>query len=484
MENDNTIKTGALYIRVSTDKQEELSPDAQKRLLKDYAENHNIIISEEFIFLENGISGKLADKRPEFQRMIGIAKSKEHPIDVILVWKYSRFARNQEESIVYKSMLKKDNIDVVSISEPIIDGPFGTLIERIIEWMDEYYSIRLSGEVKRGMTENALRGKHQARAPYGYELTSKGLEINPETSKYIKIIFENYVYKRKSFYSIGKEITDLGARTLHNNYFDSRSIKYIISNPVYHGYVLWNVPLRERSKRTKSFSEGSILRKSTHEPIISDELFELAQKRLISEYTPNEMPEAIQRHWLSGIIRCSTCGKTLTSAGSNGGFQCGGYLKRKCDTSHYVKIKKLEEVIIKTIIESTTNKKIEYTNKLSAEGINELTILEDQLNKITQKEYRIKLAFQNGIDTIEEYKENKSRILQEKHNVEQKIAMCRNKKIMNNDKEMRNRIKNVASIITNPSSSRDEKNSAMKSIIDKIVYDKATEHIDIYFYFS
>ena len=60
-----------------------------------------------------------------------------HPIDVILVWKFSRFARNQEESIVYKSMLKKDNVDVISVSEPLIEGPFGSLIERIIEWMDD-----------------------------------------------------------------------------------------------------------------------------------------------------------------------------------------------------------------------------------------------------------------------------------------------------------------------------------------------------------
>lgn len=68
-------------------------------------------------------------------KMVGLAKSKEHPFDVILVWKFSRFARNQEESIVYKSLLKKNHVEVVSVSEPLIDGPFGTLIERIIEWM-------------------------------------------------------------------------------------------------------------------------------------------------------------------------------------------------------------------------------------------------------------------------------------------------------------------------------------------------------------
>ena len=86
--------------------------------------------------------------------MIATAKSSDHPFDVILLWKFSRFARNQEESIVYKSMLRnKYSVDVVSISEPLVDGPFGSLIERIIEWMDEFYSIRLSGDVTRGMTQ-------------------------------------------------------------------------------------------------------------------------------------------------------------------------------------------------------------------------------------------------------------------------------------------------------------------------------------------
>ena len=46
---------------------------------------------------------------------------------------------------------------------------FGSLIERIIEWMDEYYSIRLSGEVLRGMKENAARGAFQGVAPFGYK---------------------------------------------------------------------------------------------------------------------------------------------------------------------------------------------------------------------------------------------------------------------------------------------------------------------------
>ena len=69
----NKITRCALYIRVSTADQTELSPDAQQRLLLDYAKKNGIIISKDFIF-EESVSGRHADKRPKFQEMIGIAK--------------------------------------------------------------------------------------------------------------------------------------------------------------------------------------------------------------------------------------------------------------------------------------------------------------------------------------------------------------------------------------------------------------------------
>ena len=67
------------------------------------------MVSPEHFFLDIGISGRKAEKRPAFRDMIATAKSKEHPFDVILVWKFSRFARNQEESIVYKSLLERNS---------------------------------------------------------------------------------------------------------------------------------------------------------------------------------------------------------------------------------------------------------------------------------------------------------------------------------------------------------------------------------------
>ena len=137
---------GACYIRVSTDDQTEFSPDAQLRALKEYARKNNILLTKQHIFIDEGISGKRADKRPEFMRMIAMAKSKPKPFDVILVHKFDRFARSREDSVVYKSLLKKEaNIKVTSITETIEDDKFSVILEAMLEAMAEYYSLKFSG---------------------------------------------------------------------------------------------------------------------------------------------------------------------------------------------------------------------------------------------------------------------------------------------------------------------------------------------------
>lgn len=155
--------------------QEELSPDAQLRCIRVWGDAHGYYVPDEYVFIDNGISGRKAKKRHDFLRMIGLAKTKPaSPFEAILLWKFNRFARNQEESIVYKSMLrKKCNVDVISTTQQTTKDIYGDLIERIIEWTDEFYSIQLGEDVFRGMTENALRGNFQASPAFGYKVEKR-----------------------------------------------------------------------------------------------------------------------------------------------------------------------------------------------------------------------------------------------------------------------------------------------------------------------
>ena len=146
----------ALYARVSSDRQDvDLSISSQLKALREYADRNGYQAVREYV--DEAESGRSID-RPGFKAMIGAARQDANPFSAILVWKLSRFARNREDSIIYKSLLRKHGVQVISINEPLDDSPSGRLLEGIIEVIDEFYSANLSQDVVRGMRENASRG--------------------------------------------------------------------------------------------------------------------------------------------------------------------------------------------------------------------------------------------------------------------------------------------------------------------------------------
>lgn len=482
------------FVRVSTDKQEELSPDSQEKLIRDYAKNNNIILLK--IFFEIGVSGRHASKRQTFQEMIAAAKAPDHPVDVILVWKFSRFARNQEESIVYKSLLKKqNNVDVISVSEPLVDGPFGSLIERIIEWMDEYYSIRLSGEVFRGMKENALRGSFQARPPLGYRAVGHGSPpvIVPEEAKIVRIIFDKYVNGAMSFFDIARYLNSLGFKTSHGKPFECRSVQYIIQNPMYCGMIRWNRTCNATNE-IKDKSEW-IVTEGNHEPIISRDLYDKAQERFRDTYKPSgSRPSSTYRHWMSGLLKCPTCGRTMvatTLERANGEkycyFKCCGYTKGKCPVPNGISSLVLEKEVlhcIKSVLD-TGNLEFELRRREPIEQVNERALLEERLAGLASKEDRIKASYREGIDTLEEYRENKDLIQKERERLLAQISEL--SQTDNNDGRdltavALKKVHSVYDILVSDQYTNTQKSEALKQIIDKIVFDRKNDSLKIYYF--
>jgi site-specific DNA recombinase len=126
---NNEMKKVAIYARVSSERQAEkdLSIPAQIKALKKFTMDRGWEVISEYI--DEAESARTAN-RPAFQEMIEAAKKKETPFNVILVWKLSRFARNREDSILYKSLLKKRGVSVVSINEQVDESPAGQLLEQ------------------------------------------------------------------------------------------------------------------------------------------------------------------------------------------------------------------------------------------------------------------------------------------------------------------------------------------------------------------
>ena len=178
-----------IYARYSSDNQREESIEGQIRECTAFAEKNDITILKHYI--DRAFSAK-TDNRPEFQNMI--KDSAQGLFDIVLVWKLDRFSRNRYDSARYKTILKKNNVKVVSATEKISEGSEGILMESILEGFAEYYSADLSEKIVRGMTENALKCKFNGGGhTIGYVIDEKQFfQIDPLTAPLVLEAFKRY----------------------------------------------------------------------------------------------------------------------------------------------------------------------------------------------------------------------------------------------------------------------------------------------------
>ncbi len=484
------MKNGACYIRVSTDRQDELSPDAQKRLMLDYAKENDIVVTEDSIYWEIGISGRKADNRPAFRQMIATAKSPDHPYDVILVWKFSRFARNQEESIVYKSLLKKSSVEVISVSEPLPDGIMGGLIERILEWMDEYYSIRLSGEVMRGMTEKALRGGYQAVPPLGYDrIKDQTPTINEAEAAIVRMIFQMYTEDHMSLTAIAKRLNLGKYPTKRGAHWNVTHLRYLLGNPFYIGKVRWNYSTHISGKRRKEESEW-IIADGVHEPLIDENTFrkseELLKKSATVGWIHGHMPS---RHWISGLLRCASCGGPMSYSSptkrNKASYRCHNHVVGTCPFNNRILVSKLEAAVYTGLTDAFQNHSFDYIRKIAKEpSADLLPLLKEQIADIDKKERRIRKAYMDGIDTLDEYRESRQALTRQREDLARQIQLLEQPAagITEEDKEqLATNIQDVLDILKSDQYDMLKKTDAIRSICEKITYDKTSEELSFYF---
>ncbi len=478
------MKTAAAYIRVSDERQDEFSPDSQLKLIRDYCQKNDIDLPEELIFYDDGISAKSTKNRKQFNEMIALAKQKEKPFEMILVWKFSRFARNQEESIVYKSLLRKNGVEVLSVSEQLGDNPFGGLVERIIEWMDEYYIVRLGDEVRRGMTERATRGLPNVPPPYGYSMKDGAYVVEEAEAAIVRIIFELYT-NGMGARSIAHYLQELGVKTRSGHFFETRTIEYVLSNPCYIGYLRWNPHRRSSSARQFNNSED-IVTKATHEPIISEEIFKRAEeitenkKKRNVKYAHTDFRVSVFA--LKGLVRCSSCGATLVYQKTTGRLQCHRYNKGMCKFSHSISLDALDQLVLDALKHAVVTMSFRIANldapHSTSSGMNFDTLIHREELKLE----RAKQAYQSGIDSLQEYKTTKEKI-------QKKIGEYQNQKTnmmlaapAYDLKKFAKSVTTVIELFESNEVSQEIKNEALRSILQKIVYSRSDNQVELYFY--
>ena len=476
-------RIAAAYIRVSTDDQLELSPASQLVEIRKWAASHGYVVPDEFVFIDEGISGRKVTKRDEFRRMIGIAKTRPKPFEAILLWKFSRFARNRDDAVMYKSILRKQlGIDVISISEPMAEGKMGIITEALIEAMDEYYSINLAEEVKRGMEEKHRRGELQSTPPYGYSVKENVLTpIEPEAS-YVKEIFRRYL-SGEGPYAIARWLNDCGQRTHRGGRWQNRTVEYILRNPVYIGKLRWNPAGRTRNRYD---DPNIVLVDGKHAPLIPQETFDAVQKQLDmwkATHRRKSKSAETQKDWLAGLVRCASCGSTLVFVKPHY-WKCNGYVHGSCRSSQHIHADALKAAILRRLqedSESGTPPAFKIV-RASDGGENELTALTASRNSALRMLDRLRDAYLSGADTVEEYKAGKEAIQQRLAELERRISSEQQKSAaLANDTTLRKAIKNALDTLNSPKATTAQKYTAAHSIIERAVWDKENNLLRIHY---
>lgn len=477
----NIPKIAAAYIRVSTDDQAEYSPDAQLVEIRKYAVSNGYILPEEYVFVDEGISGKHTEKREAFNRMIGVAKTKPKPFDAILLWKFSRFARNREDSIVYKSMLRRQlGIDVISISEPVGDDKMSIIIEAMIEAMDEYYSINLAEEVRRGMSEKARRGGLQCTPSFGYTVKDNTLIPVESEASLVKEMFQRYL-DGQGFFPIATWLNDMGVKTHRGNNFENRTVEYILRNPVYIGKLRWNPTGRSR----RDFdNEHIILADAGHEPLIDMETWNAVQKAIKrqKELIPyHGRPSYDRKDWMSGIIRCAACGGTLIFSKPNY-FKCNNYVRGRCKHSQHIRVDLLHDAVLEQLrADACTPDNLRFTVvRQSSDGADRLTKLKKQLEQLERKKARLREAYLAGAESVQEYADAKAALDQEGNALSAQIAELKDVGTgINMADRLRENILACLAVLEADDVGIDQKYNAANSIIECCTLDKSAGMLEI-----
>ena len=387
--------TAVIYARYSSDSQREASIEGQLRDCKDYAEKNGITVVGTYI--DRAYSAK-TDDRPDFQRMI--KDSGKKIFDVVLVWKLDRFARNRFDAVNYKYQLEKNGVHLVSVMEPISQGPEGIMVESMLIGMAEYYSAELALKVARGERENALQCKYNGGVvPLGFTIGKEDrlYHIDPETAPIVQEIFTRYANGEPAE-KIAASLNERGLRTRTGKPFVKNSFFQIFRNRRYIG----------------EYRYKDIVTPGGIPAIVDEDLFDRVQQRFEQNRIAHGRPAKEDVSYL--LTTKLFCGKCGTLMGGESGtshmgntyyyYKCGNakrHGKAHCDLKA-IRKEPLERFVVDTAIKVIFNDEIierliDLVMEAQQKENTRLPVLKDQLRDTEKRLANLLEAIEQGILT-------------------------------------------------------------------------------------
>ncbi len=334
---------GIIYTRVSSDEQiKGTSLDSQEKICRQYCDDKGIEVLA--VFREEGASAKSAD-REEFLRAIEYCRKNKGSVDVFVVAKVDRFARNTEDHFYVRKILIDYGVSLHSVTEPIGNTPTEKFIETVLAGSAEFDNAIRRQRCVDGMIARLKQGIHPTRPPIGYvcgNFKRRGLkktEPDPPDGKIFAILqkgLQEYSKGGISQVELAALYDKWGLGSLRGKKTTNKFVNGLLTkNLSFYAGILNNALLDEEV-------EG------LHEPMITKE--EYHRIRLILSGKSGKLSKP--RHYrynptfpLRKTVLCAHCGRPLTgscSIGNGGKYPYYHCYNKDCAT--YGKIIPKEEL--------------------------------------------------------------------------------------------------------------------------------------------
>ncbi len=410
------VKNGIIYVRVSSAEQvENTSLESQERNCREYAKREGINVLN--VYVEEGESAKTAN-RTQFMKAITFCTDKKNKVTHFIVYKLDRFARNQNDHVITQMTLRKQNVALRSVTEPIDETPIGRVMEGVISVFAEFDNNVRTERSKGGMMEKVKKGIWVWNAPIGYYRIYKGANLSPEpsTAHYIKTIFEEYSKGTYTYRSLAEHMNKLGFKTMFGKNICMQLIEKILKNPLYCGRIkVWGLDI-----------------KGDFEAIVDEELFLKCQKGYRKKYTKMNRSIKNADFPLRRICVCPECDTSITgssSRGSKGGkYSYYHHHKQECTKAKFIPKEVFEQMFVEYLNEITPDIRYEKIFKAIVLDIWQSNYkkldennakVRTEIDRLEQERQKIFDLHRNGKYSDDEFQEQKEVINKKMYNKRQ-----------------------------------------------------------------
>lgn len=312
IDNNKEIKNVIMYCRTSSELQaDNFSIAMQKNAIKDYCNKHNYNLIGEYI--DECKSGTSTNNRTDFHRMLEDIKNNP-TISAVLIYRISRISRSLADTVNTIQLLDHYNVNLISTEDNLNTGDmFGRTIVYILGTFAELDRNNIVSTCRSGMMQRSKEGLWNGGRVFGYRSNSKKeLEIVPEQAKVIQQIFNLYSNENWGYKKIACYLNSCNHKTLKGGDWSIQSIKQILDNPIYAGYIRWGQYVNWRKTNRKGKNDNYQLTKGIHLPIIDDNTWKKTQD--LRKVNKNKFPKLYEGDFiLTGLLKCPNCGASMIS---------------------------------------------------------------------------------------------------------------------------------------------------------------------------